>query len=285
MIYEDKYDQDSSKIISQVNTPEQVKRGNFYRQEYWILMGEMNNRLDGWNDLERLYRCDRDTIEGSPNSFIPLVNPIISGQIASLVEKNVSANVKGRGVSDHNFARTGQILADLVVDQCNVKQLIKDIARDYLLKGVCCLGIAWDSDSFRGGAGDCVGFPEIRCKQVNRIIVDGKIKDIVDFQKAEWVIEEIGFKSINWVRSEFGDDIANSVVRLNHVYPYSTEVSWDDMKSTSVLYVWTRNNEYNNLQRIVMDKRGLIFSESDPRIPFYEHVNNRYPYFFAGCYK
>lgn len=284
-IYEDKLYQEASKVYSELNTPEQVKRGSFYRTEYYQLYGETQRRLEEWKELERLYRCERDEVADAPNSFIPLINPIINGQIAALVEKNVQAAVRGQGISDQNFAHVGQILADLIIKKCNMKQKIKEATKDYLLYGTACFAISWDADSFRGGSGDYIGFPEIRIPTLSRVMVDGKIKNIADYQKAEWIIEEVGFKSINWVRQNFGDDKAEAVLRVNHVYPFDNEVSYDDINATSILYVWTRNNKHGNLQRIVMDKRGFILDESDPKSPYYDFVNNQYPYIFLGLYK
>ena len=284
-IYEDKFYQEAAKVYTELNSPEQIERGNFYRREYLMLFSEMQNRLTQWQELERLYQCDRDFIPDAPNSFIPVITPIINGQIAALVEKNVQATVRGQGLSDQNFAHTGQILADLITRECNIKQRIKEGAKDYLLYGTGCFSIGWNPDAFRGGAGDYIGFPEIRVPTLSRIMIDGKIKNLADFQKAEWVIEEVGFKSINWVRRQFGDDKADAVLRVNHVYPFDGDVTYDDINATSILYVWTRNNKHGNLQRIVMDKRGFILDESDSRTPYYDFVNNEYPYAFFGLYK
>ena len=284
-IFEDKYYQEASKLYTEINTPEQVARGEFYRKEYYMLYGEQQKRLDEWAELERLYQCERDEILDAPNSFIPLITPIVNGQIAALVEKNVQVSVQGQGVSDQKFAHTGQVLADLVIKECDMAHKIKEAAKDYLLYGTACFAVSWNADAFRGGAGEYIGFPEIRVPTLSRVYIDGKIKNLADFQKAEWVIEEVGFKSIYWIRREFGDDVADTVLRVNHVYPFEGEVSYDDINATSILYVWTRNNKAGNLQRIVMDKRGFILDESDPKTPYYEFVNNQYPYSFFGLYK
>lgn len=295
IIYEDRYTQmgkfdttkdgetkkkeDSQKVISDINTPEQMKRGSFYRIIWMQLEAEMNNREIEWNELERIYNLERDIIEGCPNSFIPVTAPIINGQIAALVDNNISANVKGKGLSDQKFAHTGQMLTNLVLKENKIKQKIKLAAKRYLNLGTGCYSVGWNPDEYGG-----IGLPEIRAVQIPRVYVDGKIKELTDFQKAEWVIEDIGFKSINWIRMEYGDEIANAVVRLNHIYPFDGETAYDDINSTSILVIWTRNNEHGNLQKIVMDKRGMIFEESDPETPYYEFVNNKYPYFFFGMY-
>lgn len=284
-IYEDRYDQEMAKVITEVNTDEQIKRGDYYKKQYYIRYGEIQGKLEQWKELEALYACERDYIENAPNSFIPVINPIISGQVAALVEKNVQANVMGRGVSDVNFAHTVQILIDLMLKECNIKQLIKEIAKNYLLFGFAWVCIDYDPDTFRGGTGNNIGFPRFRVPEGSRIIIDGKIKNLRYYQQAEYIMEEIGFKSIDWVRRNFGDDMADSVIRLNHVYPFDGDVSYDDINATSLLYVWTKNNKHGNLQRIVMDKRGLILDESDPKTPYYDFVNNEYPFGICGLYK
>lgn len=284
-IYEDRFTQDATKVISEINTPEQIKRGEYYRREYWMRYGEVNRYMDTWQELERLYSCDRDEIENAPNSFIPIINPIISGQIAAMTEKNLQANVVGRGVSDVNFADTLQILTDVMIKDINIKQVIKEVAKNYLLFGFSWVSIDYDPDRFRGSTGLPMGMPRLRVPEVSRIYIDGKIKNLRYYQDAEYIIEEIGFKSIDWVRRMFGDDMADSVTRLNHVYPFEGDVSYDDINATSLLYVWTKNNKHGTLQRIVMDKRGLILEESDPKTPYYDFVNNEYPFGICGMYK
>lgn len=284
-IYEDNYQQQMGKVISAINTPEQVKRGEYYRKEYWIRYGEVNQNMETWVELEKLYSCERDFIQNAPNSFIPVINPIISGQIAALTEKNVQANVQGRGVSDINFANTLQILTDVMIKDINIKQIIKEVSKNYLLFGFAWVAIDYDPDRFRGTTGANIGMPRLRVPEISRILIDGKIKNLRYYQDAEYIIEEIGFKSIDWVRRNFGDDMADSVIRLNHIYPFDGDVSYDDINATSLLYVWTKNNKHGNLQRIVMDKRGLILDESDSKTPYYDFVNNQYPFGVCGMYK
>lgn len=285
-IYEDRYYQDAAHLISEINTPEQVKRGQFYRNEYWILYGEMQKRLDEWSALEKHYQCERDIIDvHAPNSYIPIINPIINGQIASMIEKNLQSNVIPKGPADDKFAHTVLMLCELLLNENKIKQVLKELCKNYLLFGSSVLAVSWDSDRFRGSTGAIVGFPEFRVPEITRIIIDGRTKNMSNLQDAEYIIEEIGFKSINYVRLRWGDEVADSLMKINHVYPFDGETSYDDLNSTSLLYIWTRNNKAGNLQRIVMDKRGFIIEESDESEPFYKHVNNQYPYFFAGMYK
>lgn len=286
-LYEDKFYQDASKVISDLNTDAQIQRGQFYRIIYMQLSAEMNARetgnsvvgVKGWRDIERAYKCKRDVIEDSPNSFIPVLTPIIEGQVATSIDKDITVSVRGKSISDQNFASTGQMLVDLAFKENKIKQVIKIAFRRYLLYGMGVFSVGWNPDMYDG-----IGMAEIRAPQITRIFVDGKIKELNDFQKADWVMEELGFKSIEWVRRNFGDDMANAVIKLNHIYSYEEQSKYDDLNATSIILVWTRNNKHGSLQKIVMDKRGLILSESDPETPYFEFVDNKYPYFFFGMY-
>lgn len=278
-LYEDRYYQKGISV-GELNTEEQKKRANWYETIYNNLESEMNERKDAWNRIEKAYRCERDYIDAAPNSFIPVITPIIEGQVATFIDKNLSANVKGKKPTDQSFAHIAQIITDYVFKENKIKQIVKTASRRYLLYGIGCFGIGWNPDA-NGG----MGIPEIQPKQIGRVFIDGKIKDLLDFQKAEWVMEEIGFKSIAWVRKEYGNDIADAVIKLNNTYDGESQPKYDDMNSTSIIVVWTRNNDYGNLQKIVMDKRGFMLDESDPKYPYYEFIDNEYPYSFFGMYQ
>ena len=85
-------------------------------------------------------------------------------------------------------------------------------------------------------------------------------------------------------RKDYGDDIANAVSLGNTDPDFAAESSADDKDSFTKLHVWTRNNKEGNLQRLDISLCGIMLDESDPSKPFYEHVENQYPYKFFGLY-
>lgn len=280
-IYEDKYHQkQTKKTLEELNTEEQIKRGQFYLERYLALKSEMEEREEEWNELERLYKCERDEIENAPNAFIPLIAPIINGQIASMVENHISASVKGKGYSDQKFAHVGQILTDFILRENKIRQKIKTPVKRYLLFGTGVFAIDFDPDALDG-----FGLPIIRTPQITKVFVDGNIRDIADYQYAEYIIEEIGFKSIMWAREEFGDDIADYLMMNSSEHDFDATVSDDEKFSFKYLKVWHRNNKNRNLQLLEMDDTGFVLRESDPDKPYYDYVNNKYPYFFFGLYQ
>jgi len=280
-IFEDKYyQQQPKKTWQDMNTADQIKKGQFYSERYRALKSEMEVREEAWNELEKLYKCDREEIEGAPNSFIPLIAPIVNGQIASMAENNISADVKGKGYSDQKFAKVAQIVIDLILKENKIKQRIKTPVKRYLLFGTGIIALDYDPDAMDG-----FGLPVIRTPQLTKVLVDGNIKDIADYQQAEYIIEEIGYKSIMWAREEYGDDAADYLIANNNEPDFDAEISDDEKFSFKLLRIWHRNNKDRNLQLLEMDDTGFVLRESDPDEPYYKYVYNKYPYFIFGMYQ
>jgi hypothetical protein len=281
-IYENKYDQKSSFVSArdEVNTKEQQEKADFYTGRYNFLKSEMQDDIDEWESIEKLYCIERDKKnEDDINSFDPIILPVVEGQVSSMTEKYISASIKGEGYSDQKFAHTGQILTDFGYRNIGIKQKVKDAIRRYILFGNGCLALGWDADALDG-----FGLPDLRCPQISKIFVDGKIKNISDVQKAEYIIEEIGSFSILSARKEYGDEIADAITLGNTNPDFDGSLTNDDRYSFTKLHIWTRNNDEGNLQLIELSLCGVLLRESDPKEPYYSEVNNLYPYFFFGLY-
>jgi hypothetical protein len=229
-IYEDKYEQSQpKKLLYDLNTAEQIKKGQFYLQKYIRLNAEMEERKVKWNELEKHYKCDREIVEGKPNSFVPVTARIINGQIASMVDQNISAIVKGKSFADDQVSHIGQMVADVIIKENRLKQKVKVGIKRYLLFGNGCIAMDYDPDMLDG-----FGMPVLRFPQITNVFVDGNIKDISDYQRAEFIIEEIGFQSIMWARSEFGDDAADYMTTGNSDSKFDSEVSAEERYSSSI---------------------------------------------------
>jgi len=281
-IYEDKYAQKSAFSVNRdsINTKSEIERAEFYINRYNQKKMEMQSDLEEWEEIEKLYASERVIKnEKDPNSFDPIILPVIEGQTAAMSDKNISASVKGEGFSDQKFAHTGQILVDFVYRKIKIKSKIKQGVRRYLLFGNGCFFIGWDADALDG-----FGLPDWRTPQINRVFVDGKVKNLLDVEKAEYIIEEIGSFSILSARKEYGDEIADAVSLGNISGDFADNNTIDDKDSFTKLHVWTKNNEEGNLQRLDISECGILLKESDPSKPFYEHVDNKYPFFFFGLY-
>ena len=280
-IEEDKfYQQGTKKTYSDLNTDKQVRRAQFYVERYDALKAEMQEREEEWNNIEKQYKCERDYIADAPNSFIPVMAPIINGQIASMIDQNIAAKVKGMSPSDQHFASSGQKIVELFLRHNKIKQVLKSIIGRYLKFGLGWIAIEWDPDALDG-----FGMPIIRNPQTTKVFVDGNIKDILDYQKARYIIEECGYQSIMWAREEYGDEIANHLMMNTTESDFDASVTDDEQFSFLLLKVWHRNNKWGNLQLLEIDDTGFVLRDSDPESPYYEHVNNEYPYYPIGLYQ
>lgn len=281
-LYENKYNQESTfaSIRDKVNTKEQQERANFYLAKYRFLKSEYQSRLEQDEEIEKLYRCEREKkSENDPNSFDPIMLPVVEGQVSAMTEKFISASVKGEGYSDQKFAHTGQILTDFAYRNIRIKSKVKQGIRRYVLNGTSCFALGWNPDALDG-----FGLPDWRTPQISKVFVDGKIKNLMDLEKAEYIIEEIGSFSILSARKEYGEDIANAIQLGNTQPDFDGSQSQDDKDGFTKLHIWTRNNDEDNLQLIELSLCGIMLKESDPSEPYYKYVDNKYPFFFFGLY-
>lgn len=292
-IFEDKFEQDPKKvdILNNIMTDEQKKRAEFYLHHYYTLKAEMEERKEEWEELQRLYRADLEIEdEDDPNNFVPIINPTVEGQIQTL-DIDPQVTCIGEGYSDHQFARTGEILCTWAFKKNKIRKLIKRHERrrrGYI--GTAWFKVVWDPDAFEG-----FGAPKITCPSPTKVFVDGKIKDYMMLQEADFIIEEIGQVSIMKLRQDKDrkpinpdftmDDIADAIMLGNSEMDFDGDESADDQDSFTLLHIWTRLNEYGNLQLIEMSKCGVIITESDPSEPYNTMVNNKYPYFITVLYE
>jgi len=279
-LYEDKYYQVTRKSINDLNTEEQIKRGMFYLDRYNALKSEMEELKTEHEELEKMYSADIEEVEGSPNACIPLIAPIVDGHISSMTEQNIVSNVKGKRISDHEFSRDAQLAIDLTLKENDIRQRLKDGIKRYILFGWCVCAIDYDEGAFDG-----IGLSTLRFPPIHSVFVDGNIKNMMDYQDAQYIIEEVGFQSLMWARKEYGDDIAD-VIQINNSDNYdNADVSLDEQFSFMYLKVWHRNNKKGNLQLLEMDGTGFVMRESDPDKPYYKYTENKYPYEFCGLYQ
>lgn len=284
LIFEDKYIQsEHKKAIDELMDDEQQKRVAFYLEKYEQGKAKMQERLDEWEEIHRAYKGERtDTVNyGEPNPVaVNILLSQIEGQVSSMMNNNITGTYKGIGYSDQKFARTAGIVGDFILKQNDAKGLTKIAGRRYIQFGNTILTANWDADELNG-----FGLPKIECPKLGTVIIDDKIDDISkDLQRADYIIHEIGSRSIMWARRKFGDDIADAI-QLGNNAPDFDYKDTDDDESFTYIRVWTRNNEQENLQLLEISLCGILLSESEPTSPYYKHVFNRYPFFIAGLYK
>lgn len=284
-IYEDKLEQKNTNVpLHDLMDDEQLKRGQYYANQYLIRRGEVEQMKSEWDELWRLYACERDPDPNDPNlpnSFIPLITPVVEGQVAAMMESTIDFTHVTDNPAHEQYMRQLDEASAWFRRKGNFNLQMKDFARMYEVLGCAWIVPLWEKcHSKKKGVPS--GYPRFTVPPIQSVLVDGRIKDYKDLQNAEYIIHEIGYQSIGWARKEYGDDKAEALAAgYNREDGEEPMQSYDDRNSFQLLHVWTRANEKGNLQLIEMDVNGLILRESDPSKPYYEKVDNEYPFYFA----
>lgn len=284
-IYEDKLEQQNTNVpLQDLMTDEQIKRGQYYQDQYMIRRGEVESLKAEWDELWRLYACERDPDPNDPslpNSFIPLITPVCEGQVAAMMESTIDFSHVTDNPAHEQYMRQLDEAAAWFRRKGNFNLQMKDFARMYEVIGGAWIVPVWEKcHSKKKGLPS--GYPRFTVPPIQSVLVDGRIKDYKDLQNAEYIIHEIGYQAIGWARKEYGDEKAEALAAgYNRADGEEPMQSYDDRNSFLLLHVWTRSNEQGNLQLIEMDVNGLILRESDPSKPYYEKVDNEYPFYFA----
>ena len=284
-IYEDKLEQKNTNVpLQDLMDDEQLKRGQYYANQYLIRRGEVEQMKSEWDELWRLYACERDPDPNDPNlpnSFIPLITPVVEGQVAAMMESTIDFTHVTDNPAHEQYMRQLDEASAWFRRKGNFNLQMKDFARMYEVLGGAWIVPLWEKcHSKKKGVPS--GYPRFTVPPIQSVLVDGRIKDYKDLQNAEYIIHEIGYQAIGWARKEYGDDMAEALAAgYNREDGEEPMQSYDDRNSFMLLHVWTRANEKGNLQLIEMDVNGLILRESDPNKPYYEKVDNEYPFYFA----
>lgn len=283
-IYEQNLEQqDSTPDFYSLMTEDQILRSEYYLSEYLSRRNEIDAIAEEWNELQGMYECRREPKKdpAAPCNFIPLLTPTVEGQVAAMIE----ADIEYKHITDNPAHRNYMAKLDAASEYIRARnrshQQFKDFGRYYDNLGNAWMTIEWE-DGFGKSKNKPRSFPRLITPPIASVLVDGKIKDYKDLQYAEWIIREIGFMSIGWARKEYGDDYADALATgTNRHDGEEAEHTYSDSNSFMLLHIWTRNNDQGNLQLIEMDTNGLILRESDPSKPYFENVDNEYPFFFA----
>ena len=285
-LYEERFtglwnnDPEFKKQREDLMTEEEIKRTDWYLAKFIEQRASMAEDLLEWEDIDRLCSCDREENGmGESQSFVNIIVPNVEGQVASMTNYHISANVRGKGVGDQKFAKTAEPIVDLILEHNNIRDLVKEGGRKYVKFGNVWVTVGWNPDAFEG-----MGMPEIQVKMLSEILPDKKIRNPQEIDKADYIIEDAGQFSIYWAEKEFGEEKARAIRLGNQMKDFQEKFEMDDDESFTMLRVWTKMNEGGNLQMLLISACGILLEESDPDQPYYGKVFNRYPVFYAGLY-
>lgn len=233
--------------------------------------------------FERYWEGDVNKPEGSgdPGSNVNIIHPNIEGQVAMLIEQNISINPLPVTPSDSPFAEMVRVVLEFIKDKNSLIRKLDMHERRREKYGTGILRVTFDPDALGG-----LGLPIIDCVPNHRIYVDPCVTDAFCINEAEFIIETM-VKSVYWARETYGNEIAEAIIP--NYFPEEAEDAFDEQgegKADNDKYlhmlVWTL--EGGKLRLVEMTGCGLILSDSGKGRSFYPTAAS-YPYFFTPLYR
>jgi hypothetical protein len=275
-------------------TKDEMVMVNEYISKLNNRVGDMGRLFANWDEIEEYYSNEQADIEGSPNTKVNIINSNVEGQVSQLVEQNIAVTTRGEGPSDEPFADWARIGLDWTLRKNKFKQVLAVHERRRTKFGVGLFNVSWDSNAI-GKFGLAKIFPT----PLNKLFVDGQIKDPLRFQEAEYICEVVTV-SKTYMKNRYGKDKADAVDYGNNLYRdngvFQSDDTQDDEYSVDLLLWWSRQDGKLRLQEI--SGCGVLLYDShkeggrkdnqkhsDEKIKsYYKYVNDRYPYFLTVMY-
>ena len=256
--------------------------------------GNMGSIYRQWTKEQEAYEAEQAIIPERPNTRVNIVNSNIEGQLAALVEQNIAIMARGQSAGDEKFAEWARIGVEWTFKKNKFKQIMQVHERRRLLFGCGILKVSWNADAING-----FGIAKIAPPPINKMFIDTKIKDLLKFQEAEYIAETLQM-SERQVKKMYGEEKSEAVdygnIQIENTNVFSEEDTIDDDNSITVIQWWERNEDM--LRLIEFSGDGVLLydshktgerdnqdadSEMNPE-PYYENVDNKYPYFMTGMY-
>lgn len=275
-------------------TEEEVTRINDYIGKLNDVKGDMQDLYSEWSDIEKYYQNNQDEIEGVPNSKINVLNANIEGQAAMVIEQNLAISTRGESAGDEEYAEDARIGLDWTLRKNYFKNVLRGFIRRFLKFGTGVFSLYFDRDAL-----DKIGLVKIFPTPLTKIFIDGKIKDPLRVQEAEFVAEAITLSKSQF-KDIYGEDKASAIsygtfpIDDNSVFDV-TEGAGDEEAATLVR-LWSRQKgklrleEFSGCGTLLYDShkaggRKDNQKNKDARIKsYYKFVKDKYPYFIAGLY-
>jgi hypothetical protein len=280
-IYEKRHEvRYSYESLQDLMTKEQYDRGQYYRDKYLTRRGEIQEYQEEWDMLQRMFACERKQSRADPtfpNNFIPLITPVVEGQVAAMLESDIEYTYTSNNPSHREYLPKIEGASKYCRNLNNAHLYYKDFARQYDLLGNAWMTVLWDK-TYSTDKTKPQGYPRLMVPTLQSVLPDGRIKDFKDLQHCNYIFHEIGFQDIAWARTKYGDEKAEAIARcLNRYDGEDANALVDDNETFMLLHCWTRDNPQHKLELIEMDTTGFILEESFP----YELVDNEYPFYFG----
>jgi hypothetical protein len=256
--------------------------------------GNLNTLYDEWKKIDEAYNTERAEVVGMPNSQVNIMNANIEGQVSSLVEQNLQITTRGEGPSDDKYAEWARIILDWSLRQNHIKRLLDMHERRRLKFGNGIFRLDFDTKVLKK-----FGLSKITVPALNKVFVDGKIKDPLRYQEADYIGETIR-QSKQWFTERYGEDKADAIdygnITIEDRTVFNEDETTDDEDSATLILYWTRQK--GKLRLIELTGDGVLLYDSHKEgkrtdnqknskeniKSYYKYVNDLYPYFITVMY-
>lgn len=233
-----------------------------------------------WDKIEKYWDGSIRNISDteSPSSNINIVHSNIEGQVALMLEQNISINVQPSSPSEIPFCDQAETILNFIKNKNRLRRLLDIHERRREKFGMGIFRVLFDPYENNG-----LGIPLIDVCSPHDIFPDPSITDVRKFQSGDFVIESFT-KSISWAKKHFGN--AADAIKPNY-HPINESINYRDSENEdgSYLHLLAFIKTDGILRAVQMSACGVILYDSfsyGKNIPFYK--NNRFPYFFTPLY-
>jgi len=236
--------------------------------------GDMQNKLALY---DRYWEGDvnRAESENDPASSTNIVHSNIEGQVANLVEQNLSVSAEAVSYKDAAYAKNIDLILNFILNKNKMLRKIDVHERRREKYGTGIFRVTFDPCALGG-----VGLPTIDTVLNSSVYVDPCICDPYKIDDAKFVIERIK-KSIYWAQETYGVSVASKIKpNFDPAYDSAEDEFMGDGENDWYVHllVWTKSG--GKLRLVEMSGCGVILSDSGEG--FYNTC--KYPYFFTPLY-
>jgi hypothetical protein len=276
-------------------TNDDITRIDDYITDLLNNKGDMNALYSEWADIEDFYENEQEEVSGMPNSKINIINSNIEGQTAMIIDQDIAIMTKGESAGDDDFADDARIGLEWTFRKNYIKKVMKSFIRRYMKFGAGCFSVHFDPTALND-----FGLVKIHAMPLTNIFIDGKVKDPLRYQEADWIAEAQRVSKTQ-LKEWYGEEKAEAVIYGNEVIVdqsvFNIDDSFDDYNGATLIKYWSRCEGKLRLQEFTGD--GLLMYDSHKKgnrkdnqidmdeniVSYYKHVMNKYPYFMAFLYE
>lgn len=275
-------------------TEDEMTKINFYIDELNNNRGQMQELFADWERYEKAYKGEQELVDNRPNTRVNITNANVEGQIASMIDQNLSINTIPQSPNDAKYAEWARIGLNWTIRKNKIKNLLSNHERRRLKFGSAFFKVYFDPNFANG-----FGLVRICTPPINKIFIDNAIKDVDRLEDATYIAETINY-SQDKIIEVYGKEKALALDYGNNEYYdngiFKEDRTSDDEYTTTVIQRWSKNGGVLRLEEFSAcgvllydshkegDRKSNQKNKKIDIVPYYEYVDNKYPYFMTTLY-